>query len=280
MEDLSDLINQLHHSKPIVVTLHRTKDLDRGSEVVSLVHAVEALRKVSAVIVHEQHDVDRLAQFGVTENIHLIPHAAMPFVGRRSERMYTPGGELRIGTFGFLLPHKGLEVSISAVHSLNQMGVNAKLKALCALHPDPTSAATYDYIKRLIEPRKISSVVDLDTSYKTVEEIHTELSDVDILILPYSQTEESSSGVLAMLLSIGKPIIATELDIFSGAHHAVAFIPAPAQADQLTASIQSLISHPDKMKEMGKRAVQRSIDISWGAIGRETAQLYQSVLRR
>jgi hypothetical protein len=52
MEDLSELVAQLNGLKPIVITLHRTKDLDRGHEFVSLSHAANALRKVSAIIVH------------------------------------------------------------------------------------------------------------------------------------------------------------------------------------------------------------------------------------
>lgn len=280
MEDLSSLIDQLHHTKPIVITLHRTKDLDRGHEIVSLHQAKAALQKVDAIIVHEQHDVDRLIEFGISDNVHLIPHAAMPFVGERSNREYLPSGELRIGTFGFLLPHKGLEASLSAVHLLNQRGIKTTLKALCALHPDPSSAATHQRVKNLIAQLSLSDLVNLDTKFRTTEEIHSELSDVDVLVLPYSQTEESSSGVLAMLLGIGKPIIATELDIFSGARNAVTFINAPTVPDQLANAIQSLILQPEKIVEFGKRANQRSIDISWGAIGRETTHLYQSVLRQ
>lgn len=279
MEDLSELIARLHGHKPLIVTLHRTKDLDRGYEVVSLSHAAEALRRVDAIIVHEQHDVQRLAEFGISDNVVLIPHAAMPFRGQRSEREFTPGDELRLGTFGFLLPHKGLEVSLTALHSLNYRGVKTSLKALCSLHPDPTSAMAHEKVVDMIERWDLSSMVSLDTSFKSVEEIHTELSDVDVLLLPYMQTEESSSGVLAMLLGIGKPIIATDLDIFAGAKDTLTLIPSPAQASDLTAAIQSLIASPEHMHDMGRRAAQRAIDISWGAVGRETANLYKSLVR-
>lgn len=279
MEDLSELIHKLNGRKPVVISLHRTKDLDRGYEVVSLSHAADALRRVNAIIVHEQHDVERLAEFGISDNVILIPHAAMPFRGQRSSRVFVPGDELRIGTFGFLLPHKGLEVSLTALHSLNYRGVKTSLKALCSLHPDPTSRMAHEKVLDMIDRWDLSSLVTLDTSFKSVEEIHTELSDVDLLLLPYTQTEESSSGVLAMLLGIGKPIVATDLDIFSGAREALTLIPAPAQATDLTASIHSLISNPEHMAEMGKRAAQRAIDISWGAIGRETAKLYKSLVR-
>jgi glycosyltransferase involved in cell wall biosynthesis len=147
------------------------------------------------------------------------------------------------------------------------------------LHPDPTSAIAHEKVLEMIDRWDLSSLVTLDTNFKSVEEIHTELSDVDLLLLPYTQTEESSSGVLAMLLGIGKPIIATDLDIFSGARDALTLIPAPAQEANLTSSIHSLISNPEHMAEMGKRAAQRAIDISWGVIGRATADLYKSLVR-
>jgi glycosyltransferase involved in cell wall biosynthesis len=278
MEDLTTLIDHVQGVKPVIVTLHRTIDLDRGHEIVSLSHAADALKKVAAIIVHEKHDVERLAGFGITGNVVLIPHAAMPFKGQRSGRVFNPGTELKIGTFGFLLPHKGLEVTLTALHSLNYRGIPTSLTALCSIHPDPSSQATHDRVTDLIGRWDLTSKVRLDTGYKTVEEIHTELDDVDILVLPYTETEESSSGVLAMLLGIGKPIIATDLAIFSGSKDALITIPAPAESDELTTAISELINNPNMMREKGRTAAQRALDISWGAIGQKTTDLYQSLL--
>ena len=278
MEDLTTLINHVQGVKPVVVTLHRTIDLDRGHEIVSLSHAADALKKVAAIVVHEKHDVERLAGFGITGNVVLIPHAAMPFKGQRSGRVFNPETELKIGTFGFLLPHKGLEVTLTALHSLNFRGIPTSLTALCSIHPDPSSQAAHDRVTDLIDRWNLTSKVRLDTGYKSVEEIHTELDDVDILVLPYTETEESSSGVLAMLLGIGKPIIATDLAIFSGSKDALITIPAPAQSEDLTTAISELISNPNMMREKGRTAAQRALDISWGAIGQKTTDLYQSLL--
>jgi glycosyltransferase involved in cell wall biosynthesis len=278
MEDLTTLIDHVQGVKPVIVTLHRTIDLDRGHEIVSLLHAADALKKVAAIVVHEKHDVERLAGFGITGNVVLIPHAAMPFKGQRSGRVFNPGTELKIGTFGFLLPHKGLEVTLTALHSLNYRGIPSSLTALCSIHPDPSSQAAHDRVTDLISRWDLTSKVRLDTGYKTVEEIHTELDDVDILVLPYTETEESSSGVLAMLLGIGKPIIATDLAIFSGSKDALITIPAPAQSEDLTTAISELISNPNMMREKGRTAAQRALDISWGAIGQKTTDLYQSLL--
>ena len=279
MEDLTTLINHVQGVKPVIVTLHRTIDLDRGHEIVSLAHAAEALKKVSAIVVHEDHDVRRLSQFGIVDNVVLIPHGAMPFKGRRSGRLYSSNSELKIGTFGFLLPHKGLEVTLQSLHSLRAQGLQASLTALCSIHPDPTSQIAHNRVTELLRELNLTAHVRLDTGFKTVEEIHSELDEVDVLVLPYTETEESSSGVLAMLLGIGKPIITTDLAIFSGSRESLLTIPAPANSDELTAAITSLINHPELMVSKGRAAAKRAQEISWGAIGQQTADLYASVIR-
>ena len=280
MEDLTTLINHVQGVKPVIVTLHRTIDLDRGHEIVSLAHAAEALNKVSAIVVHEEHDIHRLSQFGIIDNVVLIPHGAMPFKGQRSGRQYTSKSELKIGTFGFLLPHKGLDLTLQTLHSLRAQGVNASLTALCAIHPDPSSQIAHNHVTDLIQRLNLASHVNLDTGFKTVEEIHTALDDVDILVLPYTETEESSSGVLAMLLGIGKPIIATDLAIFAGARAALITIPAPPSSGDLLNALSGLINNPEEMKIIGRAAASRAKEISWGAVGQRTADLYSSLIRK
>jgi glycosyltransferase involved in cell wall biosynthesis len=126
----------------------------------------------------------------------------------------------------------------------------------------------------------LSSHVNLDTGFKTVEEIHTALDQVDILVLPYTETEESSSGVLAMLLGIGKPIIATDLAIFAGARAALITIPAPPSSGDLLNALSGLINNPEEMKIIGRAAASRAKEISWGAVGQRTADLYSSLIRK
>lgn len=279
MEDLTTLIHQVQGVKPVIVTLHRTIDLDRGHEIVSLAHAADALKKVSAIVVHEEHDIYRLSKFGIVDNVELIPHGAMPFMGKRSGRHFASGSELKIGTFGFLLPHKGLEVTLQALHSLRAQGLQASLTALCSIHPDPSSQATHNRVSELLGELGLTSHVKLDTGFKSVDEIHSELDEVDILVLPYSETQESSSGVLAMLLSIGKPIITTDLAIFSGSRDALVTIPAPARGADLVAAISDLIRDPELMASKGRATAKRARETSWGAIGQKTADLYASVIR-
>ena len=277
MEDLTTLIHRVQSVKPVIVTLHRTIDLDRGHEIVSLTHAADALKKVSAIVVHEEHDVHRLSQFGIVDNVVHIPHGAMPFMGHRSGRQYSSSSGLKIGTFGFLLPHKGLDVVLHTLHSLRAQGLEASLTALCSIHPDPSSQVAHRQVLDLIQELKLFSHVRLDTKFKSVNEIHSELDDVDILVLPYTETEESSSGVLAMLLGIGKPIIATDLAIFSGSRDALVTIPSPARTDDLTAAISELIRDPALMASKGRASAERAQEISWAAIGQQTADLYASL---
>ena len=82
-----------------------------------------------------------------------------------------------------------------------------------------------------------------------------------------------------MLLGIGKPIIATDLAIFSGSRDALVTIPAPARSDDLDAAISGLIRDPELMAGKGRATAKRAQETSWGAIGQQTADLYASLIR-
>ena len=82
-----------------------------------------------------------------------------------------------------------------------------------------------------------------------------------------------------MLLSIGKPIITTDLAIFSGSRDALVTIPAPARGADLVAAISDLIHDPELMAIKGRATAKRARETSWGAIGQKTADLYASVIR-
>jgi glycosyltransferase involved in cell wall biosynthesis len=275
--DLCELIERVEEHKPVVVTFHRTKDMRRDDKVLSLSTHAEGLAHASALIVHEEHDEQRLSEWGLASNTLRIPHGAIPFMGVRSERP-SMDDEIRIGTFGFLLPHKGLDQLLRAVKILQTSGRKVNLTALCALHPDPSSAATLQEIESLIEELNLSDSVYLDTSFREISDIHSVMSGMHSIVLPYSGTDESSSGVLAMLLSVGVPILTTDLDIFSGSKEALVQFGLPANSAEIAERLSLLFSDREQYLELSRRVTRRATQISWPAIGRQTAELYAKLI--
>lgn len=276
-KDLAELAAMVEREKPVVITLHRTRDLSQDDELLSISDASEGLRHVSALIVHEQHDVDRLAGMGLSENVFQIPHGSLGYSGIRTGHQLDPS-HLRIGTFGFLLPHKGLGELVEAVATLNESGRHCSLTALSALHPDPSSKRSYSMLQEQIRNKAIVDKISLNVDFLTVAEVHSILDAVDVIVLPYSDTPESSSGVLAMLLAIGKPIIATDLDIFSGSRDALLQIDVPVSSQQISETVLRLCDNSNLYNEMAQRVVSRARATNWSTVSHATEELYRNLI--
>ena len=124
---LSELGRVIRHEaprRPVVVTLHRTSDLDTDEGTVRIDQIADDLRLADAVIVHQAHDVERLAMAGVSRNVHCIPIGSAPpmLLDRQAARSKFDLSRwaFLVGTFGFLLPHKGTLHLIRAVGRLRE----------------------------------------------------------------------------------------------------------------------------------------------------------------
>ena len=104
--------------RPVVITLHRTADLVAPDHRYSLRDHIDSLRRASAVVVHQEHDLRNLVDLGVVDNVHVIPIGCeRPLSLDRLElrEKYQVEGDFVIGSFGFLLPHKGVVQLVEAL---------------------------------------------------------------------------------------------------------------------------------------------------------------------
>ncbi len=142
--ELGRVIRHEAPRRPVVVTLHRTSDLETNDGTVAIEQIAGDLRLADAVIVHQNHDVERLAMAGISRNVHCIPiGSAQPMLLDQQDaaspiRPPAPGvsrGNLWVppSAQGHASPHRG-------GRKLRERGINAELLAVCALHPDPSSA--------------------------------------------------------------------------------------------------------------------------------------------
>jgi glycosyltransferase involved in cell wall biosynthesis len=272
--DLARLVHEVQKTRPVVITFHRTKD----TPIDSIRNERDAMQRAAAIVVHERHDVEFLAYLGISKNVHLIPIGALRNLATTVKTTSQNSQMLHIGTFGFLLPHKGLATLIRAIQILKENGLRVHLTALCAIHPDPSSAREHQRCVTLMRELNLTSEITLVTDYLDQDEIHKKLSETDILVLPYDQTAESSSGVLAMLLSLEKPIIASDIDIFSGSRDCLVLIPATPSPDDLVDRITNLYSNESERIDYSHSVHRRYVDTSWSRVAQMHETLYRSIL--
>ncbi|MGD9996122.1 MAG: glycosyltransferase [Ilumatobacteraceae bacterium] len=282
LPELGRIICHQAPRRPVVVTLHRTSDLETTHVSARIEQISAELRLADAVIVHQMHDVARLADAGVDANVHLVPIGAdAPLdidMQDARDRHDLPRSAFVVATFGFLLPHKGTLQLIRAVAELQRRGIDARLVAACALHPHPSSAEHLAECMAEIQRLGLGSTARLVADYMPEGEVRDLLSAADVLALPYQSTNESSSAALRFLLPIGRPIVTSDLPIFGDAAAAVMQVPRPVTPEALADVLEQLWADPTTSAAVAARVRACALGTSWAVVGRRTNDLYDRII--
>src|SRR5579864_4356621 len=268
VERFGQLIRELKRSGKIVLaTFHATDDTVIHGRPVSLRSISPALQLLDLLLVHSQADQQRLAEFGVTNNVQVIHHGNVLFpledarIRRDLEVSFNPA----IGTFGFLLPHKGILELLHAVHILRREFPNIGLVAQCALHPDPISRQFEQTARKTIDDLGLGSAVLLSTEFLSAEEAVLFLQMADVLALPYGKTAESSSAAVRFAIAAGRPVVTTEERIFEDVREATCQIPHN-DPEVLAQALRTVITDQALAHQLSERARQFARKASWQSV--------------
>jgi glycosyltransferase involved in cell wall biosynthesis len=161
---------------------------------------------------------------GVPESkISVLFHPDMNYAGRRLP-VGNDDGPLRVLFLGRILPYKGLQVFAEAMARLHRDGVPVQVGVFGEGRIDPPTAATLSALGAEVENR-----------WMRHDEFGGILARYDILVA--SHTQASQSGVVAMALNAGLPVVASPVgglveQITHGVTGVLADAPtAPAFAD-------------------------------------------------
>ncbi len=130
-----------------------------------------------------------------------------------------------IGTFGFLLPHKGIENLIRAMSILNEGAPRYRLH-LYTSALDERSQRYASQCKDLIEQLRLGDSVVFRTDFIPGGELQQLLSNLDLIVLAYQHTTESSSAAVRTCLTSGTPVLCSPLSIFEDVRSVVDFMPS------------------------------------------------------
>ena len=276
------LIDHEVSRRPTVITLHRTTPLDVDGKVEALTDIADTLQRVDAIIVHQESDRLRLAAAGIEANVRLMLHGTNTPIAtdqRSARRRHgLPPRSFIIGTFGFLLPHKGVLRLLRAVAILRDRGIDAWFLGTCALHPDPSSAAHELEVRSEIKELGIERATKLITDFLAPEVSLDILSAADLLVLAYDPTAESASGALRSVLPLGKPIVTSRLPIFEDVAGVVEQIDVPADPAALADLLEGLWRDEQRRELLATRVQEFAERTSWRRTAQATRELYWDVL--
>jgi glycosyltransferase involved in cell wall biosynthesis len=207
----------------VFMTLHSTLD---QSDVPSfcLETLLPALRMCRRLFVHSIHDVRRLAQMGLVENVVLMPHGvpAVESVEDCPERQ-----NFTIASYGFALPGKGLSELVEAVSLLEKAGENPRLIMVNAHYDDQDGLSTdlLESLEQSIDKFELADSIEMHTGFLRDEESLALISQADVVVFPYTKTGESGSGAVRLGLVSGRIVATTPLPIFDDVKEAVYQFP-------------------------------------------------------
>ena len=209
---LGHAIEGLAKNKKIIVTFHETEALGMKRDF------VKALNKCAAIVLHQSKDIERMRASGIRRNLlRLIPlgQLAMPETPVEVRRNQLSIDEHPvIGSYGFLLPHKGVKETIMAMPYILEKYPDALYMPICALYPKPESEAYYRECQDEVERLNLNEHVKLVTDFLSNDKSMAYLQSCDVISFAYGYTEQSASGAVRFGFAASRPVLTTKQAIF------------------------------------------------------------------
>ncbi len=283
-QDLSNFIKQAKdRGKAVIICLHATHlpwDLV-PRENYQLQYIADALSLCDRILVHSVDDLNRLKNIGLVENVALFPHGVL----RRSDTIAArkSGDAHTIATYGFALPHKGLQEMIEAVRLMHERGRKVRLKMVNAQYPIDASAELLEAIKRQIANYGLSNFVEMHVSFLPDTESLALLTDSDLIVFPYQQTSESASGAVRYGMAVERPVAVTPLPIFNDLDGATFRMPGTSPSDLargISATLDAIAAGASEVSAIAAKADNWREQHDYQMVGRRLFNICKALANR
>lgn len=270
-------------TKPVVTTLHTVapKPEPWARETVRFIsersEQVVVMGTTAARLLHEVYGISRPAV--------VIEHGMPAIEPRGRHRLKRQlGVEERpiVSTFGLVDPRKGLEYVIEAMPEIVARHSDALYLVVGQTHPELLKREGEAYRNSLIASAGrlgMRDHVKFVNQYLTQREVVDYLLATDVYVTPYLDPNQITSGTLAYALGAGKAIVSTPYlhareVLESGRGILVPFRDSAA----IASAVNSILSDPQRKRELEMRAYEYGKEMAWPAIGRRVLAMMRDVL--
>jgi len=237
--------------------------------------------KADRLLVHSVDDLNRLKPWGLYQNATLFHQGVLARSARdltRAKRVAgIPDGKMVIASYGFLLPHKGLEQLIKAFSILKRQQDNLLLLMVNALYPAFVSDETWRRCVELAKQKGVEKHVIMVTDFLPDEESYGLLDTADLIVFPYQETAESSSAAIRYGLATHRPVACSPLKIFTDVKEVVHFLPGTTPEDIAT-GIEEVIQNFDKLSSKQKIQDKWLAAHSWDVLAKRLGGMIKGLL--
>ncbi len=279
LENFKCFIEKLVETKKVIITFHKTNDSETANGIYSLKTIIQTLNKCSALVVHQKDDVDRMLSYGIRNDLlKYISHGQIVFSETNPDfqkKFWGINSSLVVGSYGFLLPPKGIKETIRAIAILKKEVPDILYMPVCALHPNPSSKYLFEECKSEIESLALQNNVRMITDFLTNEDSIRYLQACDVMTTVYKMSQESASGAVRFCIGAFRPLVTTKLKIFDEFKDCAVQIDS-ADPEQIARGIKCALK-----KDVSARLVKNEKSFvkanSWYETAKKFYELYRSV---
>ncbi len=266
------LLRDLRH--PFAVTCHTVLQdpLPERREVFE-----EICRRARKIIVMSKRAVSILEDaFGISrDKVALIPHGIhdVPFIDASYYKdKFGVEGRRVLLTFGLLSRNKGIEDVIEALPAIVERHPKVSYVVLGATHPHVIRMEGESYrleLQRRVRELGLTGNVMFLPRFVELEELLEYIGASDIMVTPYHQIEQITSGALSYAMGAGKAVVSTP---YWHAEELLAegrgcLVPVASPAD-IAKAVNGLLDDEVALSAMRKRAYSFCRHMVWGAVSR------------
>jgi glycosyltransferase involved in cell wall biosynthesis len=233
------------------------------------------------------HDRTRLVVLSESARSALVSSHSIP----RSEVVVIPHGSLwsvtppppgpprQLITWGLLGPGKGLERSIEAMAELRDLDPRPHYRIVGRTHPVVARKQGVVYrrmLEGLVREHGVDDMVEFVDRYLDDDELSRLVEGSHIVVTPYENSDQVTSGVLTDAVAAGRPVVATRFP------HAVELVgPGPGivvdhDSVAIAEALRALMTTPEHYVRVVRAAAARSSELSW----QSGATRYADFIRR
>lgn len=182
-------------------------------------------------------------------------------------------------TWGLLGPGKGLERSIAALAELRDLDPPVHYRIVGRTHPNVVRNAGYVYrysLQHLAEGLGVGDMVEFIDRYVDEDELLDLVRDSDVVVVPYDNHDQVSSGVMTEAVGMGRPVVATRFPYAEELLGSGAGLVVDHDVSAIASALRQLLEDPIGYRRAAREAAAISEELSWSAVGRR----YSHLLRR
>lgn len=209
-ENIEILFNNV--KKPIITTLHTVNFELSGirsqifKKILARSNRLFLFSKEAKKHIVEKYDMN-------ADKLIVIPHGTPTIQFRLKKEIPKKKcntNNLIFVSAGHMRDTKGHDIALKALAKLKHEIPNFHYFIIGSNHPQNETAQTYrNKLIELVNELNLEENITFINTYLPQKELIDLIQLADICLLPYTREEQSSSGILALMIACGRPIVAT-----------------------------------------------------------------------